>query len=104
MARRNRNGRLAPGAATALENLKFEVAAEVGAPPEVTVSEAAYQQHLDNWKYEIASELNLKDKINSLGWGEMTSRECGRIGGRMGGKIGGNMVRRMIEYAERNMR
>jgi len=54
---------------------------------------------LDQFKYEIASELGLKEKIDSQGWANMTSRECGRIGG----KIGGNMVKVMIRNAEKMM-
>lgn len=51
---------------------------------------------LDQFKYEIAEELGLREKIESQGWANMTSRECGRIGGR----IGGNMVKVMIRHAE----
>jgi hypothetical protein len=54
-------------------------------------------------KYEIADELGLTGKIQTVGWGDMTSRECGRIGGRIGGRLGGQMVKRMIEYAEEGM-
>ncbi|MGE5561076.1 MAG: small, acid-soluble spore protein, alpha/beta type [Chloroflexota bacterium] len=56
-------------------------------------------QTLDQWKYEIASELGLSDKISQRGWPEMTSRECGRVGG----KIGGNMVKVMIRFAEQQL-
>lgn len=51
---------------------------------------------LDQFKYEIAEELGLREKIDSQGWANMTSRECGRIGG----KIGGNMVKVMVRQAE----
>lgn len=34
-------------------------------------------------KYEIAEELGLKDKVDSLGWGGLTAEETGRIGGIM---------------------
>ena len=34
-------------------------------------------------KYEIAEELGLKDKVDSNGWGGLTSEETGRIGGIM---------------------
>lgn len=34
-------------------------------------------------KYEIAEELGLKDKVDKLGWGGLTSEETGRIGGLM---------------------
>lgn len=50
---------------------------------------------LDRFKYEVAGELGLADKIERVGWGDMTSRECGLVGG--------NMVRRMIRYAEEKM-
>jgi len=56
------------------------------------VPEAANK--LDKLKYEIAAEqgVNLKEGYN----GDITSRDAG--------KIGGNMVKKMIEYAERNMK
>jgi hypothetical protein len=34
-------------------------------------------------KYEIAEELGLSDKVESLGWGGLTAEETGRIGGIM---------------------
>lgn len=51
---------------------------------------------LDAFKYEVASELGLTDQIANLGWGNMTSNSCGRVGGR----IGGRMVKVMIKFAE----
>ncbi len=35
----------------------------------------------DKWKYEIASELGLLDKVMDKGWGALTAKETGRIGG-----------------------
>lgn len=35
----------------------------------------------DKWKYEIAEELGLTDKIDQVGWGGLTAKETGRIGG-----------------------
>lgn len=101
--RRQQADHLVSGAEPALDRLKFEVAQEIGLLPEAPDARN-YDRFLDEWKYEIAGELGLGDKISDVGWGEMTARECGRIGGRMGGHIGGNMVRRMVEYAEQNMR
>ena len=51
------------------------------------------QDKLGNFKSEVASSLNinLKQGYN----GDLTSREAG--------SIGGEMVKRMIEYAEKNM-
>lgn len=57
--------------------------------------EPAADRELDDLKYEVAEELGLKDDIERRGWGDMTTREVG--------KIGGNMVRRMIRFAERRL-
>ncbi|QEK12519.1 small, acid-soluble spore protein, alpha/beta type [Crassaminicella thermophila] len=35
----------------------------------------------DVWKYEIAKELGLLEKVEQLGWGGLTAKETGRIGG-----------------------
>ncbi len=35
----------------------------------------------DQWKYEIAAELGLTDKVEEFGWGGLTAKETGRIGG-----------------------
>ncbi len=35
----------------------------------------------DKWKYEIASELGLLDKVMENGWGALTAKETGKIGG-----------------------
>ncbi len=61
------------------------------------------RRHLDRMKYEVAAELGLLDKLNAVGWGDMTSRECGSIGGRLGGRLGGQMVKKMIEFAQESM-
>lgn len=37
----------------------------------------------EKMKYEIAEELGLREKVNSLGWGALTAEETGRIGGIM---------------------
>jgi hypothetical protein len=51
------------------------------------------KQSLQNFKYEVASSLNvdLKQGYN----GDLTSREAG--------SVGGEMVKRMIAYAQNNM-
>lgn len=58
------------------------------------------QSVLDEFKYEVASELGLTEKIQSQGWANMTSRECGHVGGR----IGGSMVKAMIRRAEDSLK
>jgi len=50
---------------------------------------------LDRFKYEVADELGLINKINNQGWENMTTREVG--------KIGGTMVKKMIKMAEDQM-
>lgn len=55
---------------------------------------------LDEFKMEVANELGLTEKIQSQGWANMTSRECGYIGGR----IGGSMVKAMIRRAEESLK
>lgn len=56
-------------------------------------SSSESKSKLQSFKSEVASSLNidLKQGYN----GDLTSREAG--------SIGGEMVRRMIEYAEKNL-
>jgi hypothetical protein len=73
-----------------MKNVKAEVAREIGFSTD----------NREQRKEQIAHELGLSQKINAVGWSNMTSGECGAIGGRMGGKLGGQMVKRLIEIAE----
>ncbi|KRQ87231.1 Small, acid-soluble spore protein C2 [Caloramator mitchellensis] len=51
---------------------------------------------LDNMKYEIASELGVPVYQGSEDyWGNIPSRDCGRVGG--------TMVKRLIALAEREV-
>ncbi|MGI6038348.1 MAG: small, acid-soluble spore protein, alpha/beta type [Limnochordia bacterium] len=47
---------------------------------------------LEQFKYEVASELGLLNKVQQVGWENMTTREAGQVGGQM--------VRRFIQQAE----
>jgi len=38
---------------------------------------------LEELKYEVAEELGLRDDIENRGWENMTTRETGKIGGHM---------------------
>lgn len=38
---------------------------------------------LDQMKFEIANELGIADTVRSNGWATMTSADCGRVGGHM---------------------
>ncbi len=104
-----RSGRaLVPQARQALVNLKFSVISQFGvAERPQTAGQAAspggYYQLLDYFKWQIAEELGLDQKVRHLGWADMPTRECGTVGGRLGGQIGGQMVRRMIALAEERM-
>lgn len=100
--RRRQATHLVPEADGALERLKYSVAQDLGLSEQA--DEDSYAEALDRWKYEVAEELGLDRKIQEKSWANMTSRECGRIGGQMGGRIGGQMVRRMVKYAERNLK
>lgn len=126
---RRRNRLVNPDARRAMDRLKYEVAQELGyIQPQGNVrggpgrgkwsqevgrigasgddsngQEEQLRGNLDRMKYEVANELGLLDKIKTVGWGNMTSRECGSIGGRLGGRLGGQMVKKMIEYAEAHM-
>ena len=55
---------------------------------------------LDEFKMEVASELGLTEQIQTKGWANMTSRDCGHVGGR----IGGSMVKDMIRRAEESLK
>lgn len=95
---------LQPQAKPSMDNLKLKIAnetlsQEVG--KEITADN--YQEILDQKKYEVAEELGLKEKIDNVGWENMTTKEVGKIGGQLGGKIGGNMVKELITMAESQM-
>jgi len=88
-----------------LQDANFEFSEEIGVPsnPSNQMSiKNDYKQFLNNAKYEIAGELGIQ--LNEGNNAEITSRNAGRIGGRIGGKIGGNMVKKMVRYAESNMK
>jgi len=102
MARRNRRA-LVSAAQPQLNQLKFEIAQELGYSSSALSNESSFEQYLDGYKYSIASELGLHNKVQQVGWENMTSGECGAIGGRIGGQLGGQMVRRLIEIAESSM-
>ena len=55
----------------------------------------AARDALNKFKYEVADELGLMNKIKEVDWGNMTTREVG--------KIGGNMVKKMVKMAEDKM-
>lgn len=50
---------------------------------------------LDQFKYEVAGELNVNKEYQSGYWGNISARECGTVGG--------HMVRRMIAAAEQSL-
>lgn len=60
------------------------------------------QSVLDEFRNEVAEELGLTSKIQTQGWANMTSRECGHVGGRIGGSMVKTMIRRAEEALKRN--
>ncbi len=54
---------------------------------------------LDAYKNEIARELGIPRQVEFTGWGDVPSRECGRVGGHLGGAI----VHALIKHAEEMM-
>lgn len=52
-------------------------------------------QALNQFKYEVASELGINPEYKTGYWGNITSRECGAVGG--------HMARRMIALAEQEL-
>ncbi|NLM41818.1 MAG: alpha/beta-type small acid-soluble spore protein [Firmicutes bacterium] len=52
-------------------------------------------QALNQFKYEVASELGINPEYKTGYWGNITSRECGAVGG--------HMVRRLIALAEQEL-
>lgn len=102
MARKNDNSILVPEARQRMEQFKYEVASELAyMPPEAAGQPEGYRQALDNLKFEVARELGIQlvEGYN----GELTTRAAGAIGGRIGGPIGGQMVKRMIALAEEEL-
>jgi small acid-soluble spore protein D (minor alpha/beta-type SASP) len=47
----------------------------------------AAENALDQMKMEIASELGVAERVRSSGWATVTSADCGRVGGHMVRKI-----------------
>ena len=87
-----------------LEKLKLRVANEtLGQEMNTEITEDNYERILDEKKLEVAEELGLKEKIENVGWENMTTKEVGKIGGRIGGQIGGQMVKKLVTMAESQM-
>ena len=53
------------------------------------------REALDKFKYEVANEVGLPD-YDSIDKGNLTARE--------NGKVGGNMTKKLIQYAENQMK
>ena len=52
-------------------------------------------QAMNQFKYEVATELGINPEYKSGYWGNISSRECGAVGG--------HMVRRMIAAAQQTL-
>lgn len=53
------------------------------------------RQAMESFKTEVATELGLNERIQSVGYENMTTRECGAIGG--------TMTKRMVQIAEQSL-
>ncbi len=60
----------------------------------IKVIPQAYQA-MNQFKYEVATELGINPEYKSGYWGNISSRECGAVGG--------HMVRRMIAAAQQSL-
>lgn len=99
-----KNDLLKPESSKAMNNLKLKVANEtLGREQNRVIDNTNYEEVLDEKKWEAASDLDLTSKIENEGWGNLTTKEVGKIGGRVGGKIGGNMVKNLVAAAEAQM-
>lgn len=79
-------------AVTSVEKRSRKPVVTKGVPNNLAVPSS---REMNAFKYEVANDLGLLDKINEVGFPNMTSRECGMIGG--------NMTKRMIDFAKRNL-
>lgn len=55
-----------------------------------------FKRAMEEHKKQAARQAGLAEKVEKVGWKNMTAAECGKIGGMMGGRIGGEMIRRML--------
>jgi small acid-soluble spore protein D (minor alpha/beta-type SASP) len=53
------------------------------------------RQAMESFKAEVANELGLTERIQTTGYENMTTRECG--------SIGGTMTKRMVQIAEQSL-
>lgn len=94
---------LNPLAQKALQDMKLEIAEEMGYFHHQLQQDRVreYEEALNKRKFEVARELgiDLKDGDN----GDLRSKDAGAIGGHLGGHIGGEMVRRMVRMAQEKM-
>lgn len=60
----------------------------------IKVIPEAYQA-MNQFKYEVATELGINPEYKTGYWGNISSRECGAVGG--------HMVRRMIAAAQQSL-
>lgn len=94
---------LNPLAQKALQDMKMEIAQELGYIHQKSQGDRAraYAEALEKQKFEVARELgiDLKKGYN----GDLSSKDAGAIGGHLGGRIGGEMVKRLVRLAQEKM-
>lgn len=77
------NVKVVPEAAAALDQMKYEIAAELGLP---------VGQNRGSFDTEFATELGTVTNTREDYWGHIASRDTGAVGG--------HMTRRLVQLAE----
>ncbi|WP_274654228.1 alpha/beta-type small acid-soluble spore protein [Paenibacillus humicola] len=86
MARRSSNTIVVPQCKQALEQMKYEIAAELGLT-------AAYPTDV---QVEFAGELGTVHSVTGVNWSSVATREAG--------SVGGSITRRLIQQAEQTLK
>jgi hypothetical protein len=97
----NNNEYLVPQAD--LASLKLDVANSIGLGQQVGLSPVTpdnYETVIERHKDQETTELGISQQVQQVGWENISSRDCGKVGGRIGGHLGGQMVRELIQRAE----
>jgi|HigsolmetaAR203D_1030402.scaffolds.fasta_scaffold00180_28 hypothetical protein len=89
MGNKSRRNKLVPGCEAALEQMKYEIAAELGLPVAYSASASA--------DAEFAAELGAAPGGSGahFDWGSITSREAGAVGG--------SITQRLVRQAQQSM-
>ncbi len=65
-----------------------------------TRSEDMRSQAMGKLKYDLAEEMGFGELVQTQGWGELSAKDCGRIGGRMASRLSVNLLRKLATMEE----